>query len=76
MTVISRIFALPWTMIAAVVFLLAAHGLAFYFLRHLALSAVVVSGVVVLVVIKHMGAFGSLYALFRRRFQKTRPSQQ
>jgi hypothetical protein len=76
MTVISRIFALPWTMIAAVVILLAAHGLAFYFLPHLGLSVVVVSGIMVLVVIKHIGAFGSLYALFRKRFQKTRPSQQ
>jgi hypothetical protein len=72
----SRIVARPWAMIAAVILLFAAHGLAFYFLRHLALSAAVVSGIVVLVVVKHIGAFGSLYALFRKRFQKTRPSQQ
>jgi hypothetical protein len=76
MKVFSGIFARPWTMIAAVVILLAAHGLAFYFLRYLALSAAVVSGIVVLVVVKQIGAFGDLYALFRKRFQKTRPSQQ
>jgi len=69
MKVFSRIFAYPWIMIAAVVIVLAAHGLAF-FLRHLALSAAVVSGIVVLVVVKHIGAFGSLYALLRKRFQK------
>jgi hypothetical protein len=44
-------------MIAAVLILLAAHGLPFYFLRHLALSAVVVSGIVALVVVKHIGVF-------------------
>jgi hypothetical protein len=76
MKVFSRIFERPGAMIAAVVILFAAHGLAFYFLRHLALSAAVVSGIVVLVVVKHIGVFGSLYALFRKRFQKTRPSQQ
>ena len=70
MKVFSGIFAYPWIMIAAVVIVLAAHGLAFYFLRHLALSAAVVSGIVVLVVVKHIGAFGSLYALLRKRFQK------
>lgn len=76
MKVFSRIFDRSWTMIAAVVILLAAHGLALYFLRHLALSAAVVSGIVVLVIVKHIGAFSSLYALFRKRFQKTRPSQR
>jgi hypothetical protein len=76
MRAFSRIFARPWTLIAAVVILLAAHGLAFYFLRHLGLSAAVVSGIAVLAVVKHIGGVGSLYALFRKRFQKTRPFQQ
>ena len=71
MKLFSRNFAPPWIMIAAVVILLAAHGLAFYFLRHLALSAAVLSGIVVLVIVKHIGVFGSLYAQFRKRFHKT-----
>jgi len=76
MKVFSRIFARRWTMIAAVVVLLAAHGLAFYFLRHLTLSAAVVSGIVALVIAKHIGVFCSSYALLRKRFRKTPPSQQ
>ena len=39
----------------------------YYFLSHTALSAAVVSGVIVLIVIKHLGLLGSLYSLFRRR---------
>jgi hypothetical protein len=49
----SRFYAHPRTLAVAGIILLAAHGLAFYFLRHLALSATVVSGVIILVVIKH-----------------------
>lgn len=37
MKILSRLSARPWTLVAVVVALLAAHGLAFYFLRHLAL---------------------------------------
>jgi len=75
MKVFSRIVARPWAMIAAVIILFATHGLAFYFLRHLRLSAAVVFGVLVLVVVKHIGAFSSLYALFRKRFPKARSSE-
>lgn len=76
MNVFSRIVARPWAMLVAMVILLAVHGFAFYFLRHLALSAAVVSGIVILVIVKHMGVLGSLYTLLRKRFQKPRPSQQ
>jgi hypothetical protein len=38
-----------------------------YLLPHAALSAAVVSGVVIFVVIKHLGLLGSLFALFRRQ---------
>lgn len=52
----------------AVVLLIAGHGAVLYHVSsHAALSASVVAGVVVLAVLKHLGAFGSLYALWRRR---------
>jgi len=48
--------------------LIAGHGIIFYYiLRHRTLSAAVLSGVFLLVVIKHLGLLGPLYALFRRR---------
>lgn len=42
--VLSRLSVHPWALVAVVVVLIAAHGLAFYFFRHLALSATLVSG--------------------------------
>ena len=68
----------PWTLLVVVIALVAAHVILFHFLRgvglsHRAVSGVVVSGVVLLVVAKHIGLFGSLlgslYARFRRRSQ-------
>jgi hypothetical protein len=55
-----------------VVVLIAGHAIILsYALSHTALSAAVVSGVMILVVIKHLGWFavllGPLYALCRRR---------
>jgi hypothetical protein len=54
------------------VVLIAGHGIILsYVLSYTALSAAVVSGVVILVVIKHLGLLavllGPLYALFGRR---------
>jgi len=55
-----------------VVVLIAGHGIILsYVLSHTALSATVVSGVIILVVIKHLRLLavwlGPLYALFRDR---------
>src|ERR1700687_4289611 len=53
---------------AGVVVLIAGHGIILYYVSaHAALSAAVVSGVIILVVIKHLGLLGPLYALLRRR---------
>ncbi len=54
----------PWMLLVGVVGLIAGHA---YVLSHMALSAAVLSGVIILVVIKHLGFLGPLYALFRRR---------
>ena len=52
----------------AVAILIAGHGIVLYFVSsHTTLSAAVLSSVIILVVIKHLGLLGALFALFRRR---------
>jgi hypothetical protein len=52
----------------AVVVLIAGHGLILsYLLSYTGLSIAAVAGVIVLVVIKHLGLPGPLYEMFRRR---------
>ncbi len=64
----SSLLKRSWMPPAGVVGLLAAHVIILhYVLPHAALSAVVVSGVIILVVIKHVGLLGSLFALLRRQ---------
>jgi hypothetical protein len=51
-----------------VVALIAGHGtILLYAWSHTAMSAAVVSGVIILVAIKHLGLLGALSALSRRR---------
>ena len=51
--------------------LLAWHGFILYYASsHMALSAGVVTGIVVLIIIKHLGFLGPAFALFRRRWLK------
>ena len=58
-----------WMLLAIAVALVAGHGIILYYLSsYLVMSAAVVSGVIVVVVIKHVGLVGSLYALLRRGF--------
>jgi hypothetical protein len=53
--------------------LAAGHSVALYYVKSRAtLSAAVVSGVIVLVVTKHLGLLGPLYALVRRRSRQAR----
>jgi hypothetical protein len=45
----------------------AGHGFALYFVSsHMALSATVLAGVVVVALVKHLGLLASLYAMLRR----------
>jgi hypothetical protein len=56
------------SILLGVVALIAGHGtILLYAWSHTAMSAAVVSGVMILVAIKHLGLLGPLYALFRRR---------
>ena len=64
----SRRFSHPWLLPVGAVALIGAHAtILHYILHHQALSAAVVSGAIILVVIKHLGLLGSSFALFRRR---------
>jgi membrane protein YdbS with pleckstrin-like domain len=61
----SRAFMLS---AGAILLLIVGHGLILYYaLSRTALSVTVVLAVIVLVVIKHLGLLGPLYALFRLR---------
>ena len=71
MTRHSRLRARAWMLVAGAIILIAAHGvILYYFSSHMALSAAVVSGVIILVVIKHLGLLAPAYALFRRRARR------
>ena len=64
----SRVHMRLWVVLVGVVVLIAGHGIILYYVSsHTALSAAIVSGVIVLVVVKHLGLLGPLYALFRHR---------
>jgi hypothetical protein len=47
--------------------LIAAHGFLYRALSNVALPVVLVSGVIILIAMKHLGLLGLLYARFRRR---------
>lgn len=64
----NRILTRPWLLLAAAAVLIASHALILRFaLQHKGLSAAMVAGFMLLVVITHMGLLSRLYALFRRR---------
>lgn len=55
-----------WMIAVGVLMLIAGHVLFFNRLRHAGLSLVMISGLAVLAIAKHLGLFGSLYRLSRR----------
>ena len=63
----NRILARRWSLMAAVVALVASHALILRFaLQHKGLSAAMAGGLMLLVVMMHLGLLSRLYALFRR----------
>ncbi|MGH7628759.1 MAG: hypothetical protein ACREOF_05115 [Gemmatimonadales bacterium] len=63
-----------WMLPVLVIVLLAGHGVILYYMSsHVILSAAVLSGAIILLMIKHVGLLGLLYALFRRRRSGHRP---
>ncbi len=59
----KRVWMLPLLVVA----LIAGHAILYYATSHKVLSGAVASGVIVLVVIKHLGLLGPFYSLLRRR---------
>ena len=58
----------PWMLLVGVIGLVAGHSVVLYYVRsHMALSSAMVSGVIGLVVVKHLGLLRPVYARFRRR---------
>ena len=57
----------PWTLLLGVVVVIAGHVFFFNHLRHAGVSLAVVSGLVLLMIAKHLGMLGSLHSLLRRR---------
>lgn len=66
----DRLRSRPWLIIATLAVLLALHGLAFYLLRHLILSATLATAFVTLIAVKHLGLFASGLAAFRKRWRE------
>jgi hypothetical protein len=66
----SGLLSRPWMLPVAVVALIAGHVIVYYTLRHTVLSAAVVSGVIILVAIKHLGLLSPFYSWFRRSRRK------
>jgi hypothetical protein len=66
----SRLLTRSWVLPVVVVALIIGHAIVYNILRHTKLSAAVVSGVILLVVIKHLGLLSPLYTLFRLRSRR------
>jgi membrane protein YdbS with pleckstrin-like domain len=63
-----------WVLLVLPVVLLAAHGIILSYVSwHARLSTAVLSGAIILLVVKHVGLLGPVYALFRRRRLRDRP---
>jgi hypothetical protein len=61
-----------WMLLAGAIILIAGHGLIlYYFSSHLALSATAITGVIVLVIVKHLGLLGPLYAIVRKVWRRS-----
>jgi sorbitol-specific phosphotransferase system component IIBC len=65
----SRLRIRPWMLlVSAGIIGLAVHSaVLWYVVRHMSLPIAAISGVIVLIVIKHLGLLSPLYGLFRRR---------
>ena len=60
-----------WAALTAIPVLIAAHGvILYYFSSHMTLSVAVIFGVIAMVVVKHLGLLGPLYALLRKALRR------
>lgn len=64
----SRMLTRPWMLLSVAVVLIFSHAMILrYVLQHKGLSASVAAGVMVLVLVKHLGFFSSFIAFIRRQ---------
>ncbi len=57
-----------WLSIAVAAVLIAGHGVILYYVTsHMAVSTAAIAGVILLVLVKHLGLLGPLYAMLRKR---------
>ena len=66
----SRLLTHPWLVWLGVILLVAGHVFFFNRLWHAGMSLPVLSGLALLLIAKHLGAFGPLYTFFRRRSRR------
>ena len=66
----SRLRTHTWLLLFGLVLLVAGHVFFFNRLWHAGMSLPVLSGLVLLLIAKHLGAFGPLYTFFRRRSRR------
>ena len=60
-----------WVALTAIPVLIAVHGvILYYFSSHMTLSVAVVVGVIAMVVVKHLGLLGPIYALLRKALRR------
>ena len=61
-----------WIIVAGAAVLIAGHGVILYYVSsHMAVSVAATVGVIALVVIKHLGLLGPLYALARKALRRS-----
>ncbi len=67
----GRLRIRPWTLlvVAGVIGLGVHSAVLYYVVSHMSLPIAAVSGVIVLIVIKHLGVLTPLYALFQRLYR-------
>ncbi len=63
----GRVLTRRWMVAVAAVLLIAGHALLYRALSNMTLPLVVVSGLIILMAIKHFGLVGLLYTRLRRR---------
>jgi hypothetical protein len=69
-----KLHARAWLVVAGIIVLIVGHVVVLHYSSsQVALPAAVVSGAVVLFVIKHLGLLAPVYALFRRRARRKAP---
>jgi hypothetical protein len=71
MTQHGRLLFRTFLLSMAAAVLIAGHGFVLYYVSsHLALSAAAISGLIILLVIKHLGLLSPLHAALRRRSRR------